>query len=432
MGRNLLAGRGWVGNREMLEQATRAQHDRRMMIDLADLPEVDRTHPAEFMPSRSPHSPGYSTWFAISYWLGGSARYRYSQRMQAALDAFACVLLFAIGCELWTFGAGVTAALIYALWPAPAFLANLTVAAATDGFWFIAVAYGALRAWRDIRGGRAPYRGATIVGVAALCGACMNSTSFVLPFAVACMSLIVTTFDRRAVRLFGYMVAVQIVVAALLMPWALRNQRLYGQFTFVRGSFWQLAWAAFGELPNPWGLGFDDKNYWNWIEENCASCNPGEEQQFTRDYILRRVVPSIAFGTHLGRLVMLRAPRLFAVAERPDGVFNPADPEPVREALNAVFRATDVFVPVLFGLALVGSAILIARRDSRASLLIGLGPTIFLTVFSLLFYVELRKTMPGLGFLCVPAGVAVVRLGGMARQVFDTAAPRRLPMTTTR
>src|SRR5260221_14744982 len=105
----------------------------------------------------------------------------------------------------------------------------------------------------------------------------MTSTGFVLPAVAAGMAAFAAVvINRRAWRLAACMLVAQVLVALMLTPWASHNQRLYGQFSPVRGSFWQLAFAAFGELPNPWGLGFDDKYYWNWITENCGSCNDRE------------------------------------------------------------------------------------------------------------------------------------------------------------
>jgi alpha-tubulin suppressor-like RCC1 family protein len=431
MGRNLLAGRGWVANVELIEEATRAQIGRRTMVDLADLPPVDDAKPGALVELGEAHSPGYSAWFALSYWLGGEARYKYSQRMQATLDALACVLLFTIGRAIWSSSVGLVAAGIYALWPAPAFLANLTVAASTDSFWFIMVACGAVTVWKRIVAGASSWPGVLIVGAAAFGGACMNSTAFVLPAAVAGVALLAVFLDRRAGRLAIAMVAAQLLVIALLLPWGLRNQRLYGQFSFVRGSFWQLAWASFGELPNPWGLGFDDKNYLNWLEENCADCNSGERERFTRDYILSQVVSSWAFPRHVANLTFVRLPRLVEVARLPEGVYDSGASAASRRSLSMTLGTIDALVPSLFICAGIGVVVAWLRPAARMPALIAMAPTLFLTMFSLLFYVELRKTVPGYGFLSVLAAIALVegwaRAATVVRTLGNPVAKRRIP-----
>jgi hypothetical protein len=235
----------------------------------------------------------------------------------------------------------------------------------------------------------------------------MNSTSFVLPTVVAGMSILVAFVDRRALRIAGYMILAQLLAATLLVPWALRNQRLYGQLSPVRGTFWQLAWASFGEMPNPWGLGFDDKYYFNWLEENCRACNGGDRERFTRDYIMSTVVPSPGFARHVGNLIVLRLPRLIQIAILPDGAYNPSDSKAWREALSWLLHGLATLVPAVFVLAGIGLIVVLTRASSVPAALLGLAPTIFLTTFSLLFYVELRKTMPGYGYLSVLAGIAL-------------------------
>lgn len=415
MGRNLLAGRGWVSNQEVIDQATRAQEGQPTMVDLERFLPTDDAKPGVLVTQGTAHSPGYSIWFAISYWLGGHVRYGYSQLMQALLDASACLLVFAIGRRVWSSAAGLAAAALYALSPAHAFLANLTVAASTDSFWFLAVAYGALRGWNAVEEGRRPWAGALIVAAASLCGAAMNSTSLVLPSVVSGVAIVAALFDRRALRLAPYVVSAQLLVALLLTPWALRNEQLFGQFSPVRGGFWQVAYASWGELPNPWGLGFDDKYYWNWIEENCPGCDSGRQAAKTRDFILSGVVKSPGFADHMARLVVSRLPRLLEVAKIPGGVFTDTGSPRATTALRTVLGASGFAVPVAAVLVIVGFGFVLARRESRAAALLAVGPSIFLIVFSLVFFVELRKTVPAYGCLLVFAGVAITELVRRAR-----------------
>lgn len=407
MGRNLIEGRGWTANGQLLERATRAQAGRPTMVDLQDLLPVDDTNPANTVSVGMAHSPGYSAWFAISYWLGGAYRYIYSQRMQAVLDAFAALLVVAIGARCWSRPAGVVGGLLYAVSPPHAFLGNLTVAAATDSFWFLLSAYGAVVTAGAVMSGRKPWAGGALVAAAAFGGGCMNSTPLVLPAVMAAVAVVLTAFDRRYLRVAAAFVVAQLVVFAILTPWALRNQRVYGQFSLVRGSFWQLAFAAWGELPNPWGLGFDDKEFFHWTEENCAGCSPGGQQEAMRHFLLSDVVTSAPFPRHLAKLVAWRLPRALDVARTPDGVLREHTRDRRAPGLAMVFRSWDRILPFLAMLAGAGLAVAVSRADARSITLLGLGPTLFLTAFSLLFYVELRKTVPGYGYLAVLAGIAL-------------------------
>jgi alpha-tubulin suppressor-like RCC1 family protein len=81
----------------------------------------------------------------------------------------------------------------------------------------------------------------------------------------------------------------------------------------------------------------------------------------------------------------------------------------------------------------IGLLLALVRASSRAALLIAVAPSVFLVAFSLLFLVQLRKTVPGYGFLFVPAGIAVTqivsgiwgvmrRIGRLSRRIFRPAA----------
>jgi alpha-tubulin suppressor-like RCC1 family protein len=226
------------------------------------------------------------------------------------------------------------------------------------------------------------------------------------------MALVVAAFDRRVLRVVGALALSQALVLIALTPWAFRNLRQFDQFTLVRGSFWQLAFASWGELPNPWGLGFDDKEYWHWIDENCPSCSPGAQQQAMGKFLLSDVVATAPFPRHVTNLLALRIPRALAVGRTPEGVFRADAPPRQAAALRFAFQEWDRVLPVIALFAGVGLVVALARRDRRAAVALSLAPTLFLTGFSLVFYVELRKTVPGYGFVFVLAGIGTASICG--------------------
>lgn len=410
MGRNLVEGRGWTANATMIDRATAAQEGQPRMVDLQDLLPVDDEDPAARTTVGTAHSPGYSVWFAVSYLLGGEYRYIHSQRMQAVADAVAAVLVMLIGRLAWSLPAGVVGGLAYALSPPHAFLSNLTVAAATDSVWFLLVAYGAMRVCTAGADARRRWRGAGIVALGAFGGACMNSTALVLPTVTAGLTLVASLADRRHLRGAAALLAAQVLVIVALTPWAFRNQEMYGQFSLVRGSFWQLAFAAWGELPNPWGLGFDDKEYWHWVDENCPGCSGGGQQAAMRDFLLKEVVASSPFPRHLLNLVELRLPRTLEVARTPGGSLQAGT---AGQALQRWFTLWDAWIPWILLVSLLGVVLALWSSPNAYSVLVGFGPSVFLTLFSLVFYVELRKTAPGYGYLLAFCGVGVSIVASM-------------------
>jgi hypothetical protein len=409
MARNLLQGRGWVLNWDHVLTMDHAVVARGTIVDPQDFLPADDDRPGALATfAKYAHSPGYSVWLAVSFALGGTQRFVYSQWMQSALDAAACLCVFGIGRRLWSVNAGLLGALAYALSPAHAFVAIQTVAAATDSFWTLLVGYGAVRTWDAHRRGQSRLPGLIAIVAGSTGGALMNSAAFVLPLIIAGWTAIVSLVARPALRLLPWFLAAQLAVMALLTPWALRNTHVYGEFAFTRQTFWQFAWETLGSVPNPWGLAIGDNDivYWNWIHANCpAPCTPSRREAFTRDYLFRDVFLSPRFPGHMVRLVAKQLPGLVYVSRLP--VDKPLIAHSATEsALAFALRALNVAALLIWPAALTGLALLTLQRSAGTGAWIGLAPTIFIIVFSLVFYIEHKKTTPAFGYLLAVSGVA--------------------------
>ena len=68
------------------------------------------------------------------------------------------------------------------------------------------------------------------------------------------------------------------------------------------------------------------------------------------------------------------------------------------------------FELLIWPAACFGLVLLTLQRSSAAGAWIGLAPTIFIIVFSLVFYIEHRKTTPAFGYLFAMSGVAAAAL----------------------
>jgi hypothetical protein len=409
MARNLLLGRGWVLNREFVDRVDRAIVERHHMVDPQDFFPVDDSKPEALVPFQNyVPTPGYSVWLASSFALGGAHRFIYSQWMQAALDSCGCLLVFGIARRLWSVTAGLVGALSYALSPAHVYLTIQTIAAATQSFWVLLVGYGIVRTWWDLARGRPTLLGTLFVALGAAAGALMNSSPFILPVAAAMWAALLGYWSRTARQTIGYMLVAQCVVVLLLVPWGLRNRHVYGQFTFLRDSSWQLIWEAMGERPNPWGLGVrnNDVVYWNWVRANCpAPCPSAERERITRHYLMTHVFVSPQFPGHLLRLVAHRLPALVYVVRLPAD-----NPYPrnglVNEGVGLVLRGLDILALLIGPAAAIGLLLASVRGASSAGAWLGLAPTLFFIVFSLLVIIGHRETTPAYGYLIALSGIA--------------------------
>lgn len=413
MGRNLKEGRGWVLNEPLVIRIIGTQNAQKKQIDIAEfLPAPEDSNPASFKRFTTwAHTPGYSLWFALSYLLGGSERYIHSRILQAFFDGLACLFLFGIGRRLWSRSAGYIAAGLYAFSPAHVFLANLPVSSCLDSFAFLGVAYGIVRIGSDVAAGYRAWKGVVVAGLCTAFGAAMNSAAFMLPLVAVVAALALAPFARQARRMVVWLMLVWCLAFAVLAPWGFRNLKVNGQFTLMRQTFWQFAWETLGEIPNPWGLALEnDAPYWRWTAQNCPDpCPPPVREATVRNYLFKEVFSSPQFPGHVVKLAVLRVPRLVSVIRSlPLGVISTEIPPDFQKTLFKFLRVLDTAMLAVFPLALAGLlCALFLRKKAAVVTIVALAPSVFVVFFSLVFFVEVRKTLPAYGFLFALAGIAV-------------------------
>jgi len=292
--------------------------------------------------------------------------------------------------------------------PAHAYVAIQTVAAATDSFWTLLLGYGAVRMWDAQRRGQSLVPGLAAIVAGSTAGALMNSAAFALPLVLAGWTAVVAIAARPAGRLVPFFLAAQLAVMALLTPWALRNKQVYGQFAFTRQTFWQFAWETLGSVPNPWGLAIGDNDiaYWTWVNARCPQpCAPATRETITRDYLFSEVLRSPRFPGHMARLIATQLPGLVYVSRLPAD--KPLIPRGAAQQLLALgLRGLNLLALLVWPAAFFGLALLTLRESSAAGAWIGLAPTLFLIGFSLVFFIEHRKTTPAFGYLLAMSGIA--------------------------
>ena len=410
MARNLLQGRGWVLNWTFVQRIDRASVERNAMVDPQDYLPADDNVPGALAPlAQFAHTPGYSMWLAASFAIGGGLRFAYGQWMQVALDSLACLLVFGIGRRLWSTTAGLIGALIYALSLAHVYLAIQTVAAATDSFWALLIAYGVVRLWSDRAQQPIPLVGMICIVAATVCEAAVNSYMFWVPLFVAAWSGLVGVAVPPARRLALQLLIAQAAVIALLTPWALRNHRVYGQFAYTRQQFWEFVWELpIGNVPNPWGMTFgnNDAAFEQWIAARCPPpCTPVQRESITRHFLTSEVLPSKQFPALFVRATLKRLPALVYASRLPMDKPFVAASTPGR-VWAATLRAINLAALALWPATALG-LLVIARRPGATPAWLALAPTLFLIAFSLAFMAEHRKTTPAYGYLMALSGAGI-------------------------
>jgi 4-amino-4-deoxy-L-arabinose transferase-like glycosyltransferase len=247
--RNLLKGRGLVettGPAEIL-QLYDLQLGSGRLLDIREFPDPP-DQPTKPLIQRM---PGYPFLLALTWKLISEGRYLPVQILQVLLSALLPLLLGDAARRLFGAGAGLLAGILSAL-NIPE--ARLAVAPLYD--WWMVLLVACL-AWLLVRSGERGYPVGDFVAMGCLsaAGVYLKSTALLLPlFAVLAL---LPRLPHRTVALRG-LLAVGIPLLAL-MPWAIRNDRIFHRPILSNTFFWPTVWEGFGEVPNPFGAVLDDR-----------------------------------------------------------------------------------------------------------------------------------------------------------------------------
>ena len=247
--RNILAGRGLVetiGPDEVLRLYDRQQAEGRL-LDIAEFP--DPPDP----PTRPliQRMPGYPLFLAAVWRITGTQSYFPAQAVQVLLGALLPILLCGAGRRLFGETPGLIAGTIAALnFP----MAWLSVVPLYDG-WVLFLA--GLIVWLLARAeGRGhPIQDWAFIGLVAAAGVYFKSTFLIVPPLLA--AAVVPRLGLRRAALRGA-VALGLPLLALL-PWAVRNERIYHRPILTNTFFWATVWEGFGEIDNDFGAVLDDR-----------------------------------------------------------------------------------------------------------------------------------------------------------------------------
>ena len=247
--RNILAGRGLVettGPDDILRLYDRQQAEGRL-IDIAEFPDpIDA--PTRPLIQRM---PGYPLFLASVWRVTGSQAYLPAQWLQVLLGSLLPLLLYGAARRLFGETAGVVAGTITAINPP---MAWLSVVPLYDGFVLL---LAGLVLWLLARaeGRGQPLADWAWIGLVAAAGVYFKSTFLLVPPLVVAAAAPRLGLRRAALR--GAL-AVGIPLIALL-PWVVRNERLYDRAILTNTFFWATVWEGFGEIGNDFGAVLDDR-----------------------------------------------------------------------------------------------------------------------------------------------------------------------------
>jgi hypothetical protein len=256
--------------------------------------------------------------------------------------------------------------------------------------------WGMAKLWSDVRPRSLP---PIALGTGAAFGAAVlvkPSFALFVPAAAACWVMA----TRRRASLIGALL-LGFGAAAVMSPWWVRNQRLYGRF--VPTALWM--GASLYDGLNPTATGKSDMRFLD-----APELQPLDEQSLDR-LLTRR---AIAFArAHPGRaieLAVLKAARFWCPWPNAEGF----------RSLPAMIVGTLVTIPVYILLAI---GLWNCRRDARALVLLA-GPLFYFAAIHMAFASSVRYRAPGM----VPA-LGLAGLGALRRRRRHGDAESRDPVS---
>jgi 4-amino-4-deoxy-L-arabinose transferase-like glycosyltransferase len=397
--RNLLAGRGLVettGPGEILHLYD-WQLAEGKLLDIERFPDPPDP-PTKPLVQRM---PGYPLLLAAFWRVTGSLRYLPVQILQVLVSAMLPLLLYGAGRRLLGEPAGLTAGVLAALHVPEARLAVVPLYDA----WI--VFFAGLLIWIVVRSSVRGYPLLDFVGIGFGTAVAVWFKPTVLPIPALLAAALLPRVPPRQALLRG-VVALGIPLLALV-PWAVRNEHLFGRPILTTTFLWPSVWEGFGEVPNPFGAILDDRNtYRQAVAENprLVYGTPeyddhfrpkvleifGSRPGFVAGLWARRLVRGLLFPENSWGIAAAEAPgRSFTEFRRRTGggILAYAAADPLAAAARLSRR---VWEPLLFALAAL--ALYVDRHRWRDFLPVLSIPAGFLAT-TLPIHLEGRYLLPG-------------------------------------
>ncbi len=323
--RNLLEGRGLAettGPGEIL-RLDEQQFQEGRLRDIREFPDP----PDQTTKPLIQRMPGYPVLLALIWKVTGSYTYLPVQILQVLLSALLPLLLYDTARRLFGRSAGLAAGVLGAL-NVPE--ARLSVVPLYD-WWLVPLV--AFIAWLMVRSAARDYpvRDFLAMGLAVAAGTYLKPTVLLLPLFV--LAALLPRLPGRRVLLRGVL-AFGIPILALV-PWAVRNDRIFHRPILTSTFFWPTIWEGFGEVPNQFGAHLDDRTTYLQavaVRKDLVYGTPEYDDHF-RPKVIRAVLSRPGF---VASLWIRRLVRGLLFPGNPWGIPRVEDPE----ASFARFQAT--------------------------------------------------------------------------------------------
>jgi len=252
--RNLAEGRGYVVDKEYLDNIFKLMLTRDTLLDIQDVPppQDEKFKPYYGLP------PGPSVLMAITYKVFNDYRYIYLRILEAIIDSIGCIIMFLMGKELFNTKVGLIAAFLYALWLPIAYIATWPLHDALVPFFTLVTLFFFIKA---VMNNKIKYY--VLAGLTCGIGCYFQPSSLLLPVFFGAGALIYgihkANFWKQAISAAKVTAIMLGVMVLVISPWMIRNSVEIGSVTGMRPGFWVGLWENSGEFgDNPDGAVLDD------------------------------------------------------------------------------------------------------------------------------------------------------------------------------
>ena len=427
----IVAGWGYVAGDGPLAALTPAQR----AVERGERdPGTDVPRPASFYPETL-HPPGMSLLVAALHRTFGGDANLAMMLVGALLDTAAAVILYALVCAAWSEGVAFAAALTYAAFVPQAYAATADrLPNGLTSFFVIATFACAMRGVAAV--GRARWGWFALAGLICGLGGYMRPDYDLLALWLVPFLWLAMRGLRPAATCAALMLAVTI---ATLVPWAYRNHRIDGRWTFTSSAVGSTLVEGLGEFANPWGIGYSDA----WLAREAQAhgfasawtldADAYFSELFARDvrahplaYVatLIKRVPLVVAPAHLFGFVNPRKTQTFTQA-RAAGLDRYA--AIVRHPGYVVAAYWDALIFSAIGLLFLGCsvAMLWIERERFATVALLMAPHAYGIATHLLSDAEPRYLLPSTFSLMIGFGYAVVALRSRQRAASVRTVPAR-------
>jgi len=249
--------------------------------------------------------PGYPFLLAVTYKIFGHEDDLYLRIIQILLSSLSVFLVFGIAKRFFNKIVAFVSAFLWAIWLPEI---RLSVAVLYDTSLVFLTLLACYLFFRSIIDNKKYFwiYAAIIIGISLY----FRSDSLLLPLF---LGLGIWIYKRNWKVALGKTMVMFLIVFAILLPWGMRNYKIFHTFSFGRATLWQSMWEGFGEFKNPFGAVLSDNVTYDQVAQEYPGIDYASPQY--QNVLKAKVIQAIKI--HPGWYILMMPKRLISMIFMP-------------------------------------------------------------------------------------------------------------------